>query len=338
MSLMHFEADLNEVNTLDQLESFRIAYLGKSGKLTLALKELGSLTPDEKKIRGAELNTIRDHINNALSLKKESLESDALEQTLKDDAVDVTLDGTPYTKGKIHILTQVMDDVRQYFYKRGFTVNEGPDVDTEEYNFDALNIPSHHPARQNHDTFYLDQPGYLLRTHTSNVQIHSMKKMTPPFRIMSMGRAYRSDDIDATHTPMFHQIEGLVLDKNIHFGHLKSTIIDFCRDFFNIPNLEVRFRPSFFPFTEPSAEVDIRCSRKGGVLELGKGDDWLEILGCGMVHPNVLTHCGIDPNEYQGFAFGMGVERLTMLRYGISDIRNFYESDNRFLNHFGAIA
>lgn len=337
-SLNDWQSELATTDNLEQLENFRLKFLGKSGLLTLSLKELGALDPEIRKTRGAELNVIRDQIINALNIRKVALEDVALNKAMVKDAIDVTLPTRPERQGHIHLLSQVMDEIQHYFYKRGFQLMDGPDIDTEEYNFDALNIPSHHPARQNHDTFYLENDGYLLRTHTSNVQIHTLKKMKPPMRALACGRAYRSDDIDATHTPMFHQIEGFVVDKNIHFGHLKATIIDFCRDFFGISNLNVRFRPSFFPFTEPSAEVDIGCSREKGVLKIGEGSDWLEILGCGMIHPNVLRACGVDSEIYQGFAFGMGVERLTMLKYGIADIRNFYESDERFLTHFGAIA
>ena len=252
----------------------------------------------------------------------------------------MSLPARPEARGRIHPITQTIDELTAIFCEMGFTVAEGPDIETDYYNFEALNFPPDHPARQDHDTFYLqpDAEGRrkVLRTHTSPVQVRTMEKTTPPIRIIVPGRTFRSDH-DATHSPMFHQVEGLVIDKKTHMGHLKGCLIDFCRAFFGIDDLPVRFRPSYFPFTEPSAEVDIGCSRKGGGLTIGAGDDWLEILGSGMVHPNVLRYAGIDPTVYQGFAFGMGIERIAMLKYGIPDLRPFYDTDLRWLKHYGFV-
>ena len=253
------------------------------------------------------------------------------------EKIDITLSPVPESKGTIHPISQTIDEITLIFGEMGFTVAEGPDIEDDWHNFTALNIPLDHPARQEHDTFYLpgeDGERKVLRTHTSPVQIRTMTDGEPPIRIIVPGRTYRSD-YDATHSPMFHQVEGLVIDKTSHMGHLKGCLIEFCRAFFEVDDLPVRFRPSYFPFTEPSAEVDIGCTREGGEFRIGHGDDWLEILGSGMINPNVLSNCGIDPNEYQGFAFGMGVERVAMLKYGIPDLRTFFESDLRWLRHYG---
>ncbi len=340
-----------------QLDDLKASLMGKTGTVTLALKNLGQLSIDEKKAKGAEINAIRDALIAAFTAKFDALTTEAINKKLSAEAVDITLPtrhavGSQNSIGRIHTLTSLMLEIKDFFYKRGFTFAEGPEVEDEWHNFDALNIPSHHPARQNHDTFYIktdslsnmnEEPSqlphsHLLRTHTSTVQIRALAKEKPPLRLISFGRVYRSDDLDATHTPMFHQIEGLVLDKGIHMGHLKGLIREFCSTLFGVSNVPVRFRPSFFPFTEPSAEVDIACSRKDGKLMIGEGGDWLELLGCGMVHPNVLTNCGVDPAEYQGFAFGIGLERLCMLKNGIIDIRQCYEGDDAWLKHFGSFS
>lgn len=331
MHTQWFEA-LHQCQTLQDLEALRVQVLGKSGHLTQLLKELGSLSLEEKKEKGAQLNAIRVSFQEALTLKKEELEEKALEKTLAEEYVDVSLPVETTLEGGLHPISKTIHDIELYFSHLGFQTTYGPDIEEESNNFDALNIPSHHPARQSHDTFYMedkDQEGKtLLRTHTSPVQIRFMRSHKPPFRILAPGRVYRCD-LDATHSPMFHQVEGLVVEKGVTMAHLKATIIDFCRDFFGVSDLPVRFRPSYFPFTEPSAEVDIGWNKKTG--ELGKGNDWLEVLGCGMVHPEVFKNVGLDPNEFQGFAFGLGIERFTMLRHNLSDIRSFYENDRRWL-------
>jgi len=281
---------------------------------------------------------VKDAVAQALDARKAALDSAGLDAALKQQRIDVTLPIRPEPEGRIHPISQTIDEMVAIFCEMGFQVAEGPHIETDEHNFTALNIPPEHPARQLHDTFYLpaksDGSQLLLRTHTSPVQIRSMRQMKPPLRIIVPGRTFRADS-DATHSPMFHQIEGLVIDDTSHMGHLKGAIVDFCRAFFDVDDLPVRFRPSFFPFTEPSAEVDIGCSRAGGGLTIGRGGDWLEIMGSGMVHPKVLQNCGIDPARYQGFAFGLGIERAAMLKYGIPDLRTFYESDLRWLRHYG---
>ncbi len=337
------------------LEEQRVALLGKKGTLTEALKTLGQATPEERKTLGAALNKIKEDITRALEEKKSALGAAELNERLKTETLDVTLPASPEAQGKIHPVSQVIEEISAIFADLGFSVAVGPDIEDEEHNFNALNIPESHPARQMHDTFYLsgqrsavsDQEKStnsdwslatgrrpLLRTHTSPVQIRTMRGMKPPYRFIAPGSTYRCDS-DLTHTPMFHQVEGFVIDKGIHMGHLKGCIIEFLKAFFELDNVPVRFRPSFFPFTEPSAEVDIGCARSRDSLKIGEGSDWLEVLGCGMVHPNVLKNCGIDPNEWQGFAFGMGVERLAMLKYGIPDLRTFFDSDVRWLQHYG---
>ena len=323
----------------DALEAVRVSVLGRNGQLTALLKGLGALTPDERKVRGAALNVLKAEIESALGGAKAQHEGAALNQRLAQERIDVTLPVRSDSDGRIHPISQTIDELIGIFGEMGFTVAEGPHIEDDFYNFTALNIPPEHPARQEHDTFYLtpraaDGSRKVLRTHTSPVQIRTMLAQKPPLRIIVPGRTFRSDH-DATHSPMFHQVEGLVIDKNIHMGHLKGCLIEFCRTFFEIDDLPVRFRPSYFPFTEPSAEVDIGCSREGGGLKIGAGADWLEILGSGMVHPKVLANCGLDPAEYQGFAFGMGIERIAMLKYGIPDLRTFYESDLRWLRHYG---
>ena len=333
-------ASIHSASTLDELEDIRITALGKKGTITGLMKSLGSLDPDKRKEAGQLLNAIKEEVASAIDVRKVTMEDAALETQLHRDRVDVTLPVRPESNGSIHPITQTIDELTAIFCEMGFTVADGPHIESDYYNFSALNIPPEHPARQEQDTFYLppDETGTprVLRTHTSPVQIRTMEKSTPPIKIIVPGRTFRSDH-DATHSPMFHQVEGLVIDKTSHMGHLKGCLIDFCRAFFGVDDLPVRFRPSYFPFTEPSAEVDIGCTRAGGEFRIGKGDDWLEILGSGMVHPRVLSGCGINPDEYQGFAFGMGIERIAMLKYGIPDLRPFYDTDIRWLKHYGFV-
>ncbi|MBP9752649.1 MAG: phenylalanine--tRNA ligase subunit alpha [Proteobacteria bacterium] len=331
LSLQNWKEHLKNVTSLQDLEDLKSKLLGKSGLLTAEMKQLGSLSLEEKREKGQELNNIRDEIQSSLEDKKNVFEEALLNEKINAEAIDLTLPSRPLKVGKTHILSQVMDDIKTYFTSLGFEFKTAPDIETEENNFDALNIPNFHPARQSQDTFYIDGQEreinrFLVRTHTSNAQIHTLKSCKPPLRSFTIGRAYRNDAIDATHTPMFHQLELIAVDETITMAHLKTTIVDFLKFFFNQKDLQVRFRPSFFPFTSPSAEVDIMM----------KGRGWLEILGCGLIHPNVLTNCGIDSNIYNGFAAGMGIERLTMLKYGIKDIRHFFENDQRFLNTFGS--
>jgi len=325
--------------SLDALEQIRVGSLGRNGRLTGLLKGLGALKPEERKARGADLNALKDEIEAALAAAQKNLAGAALQTRLAGEKLDVTLPVEASVEGRIHPISQTIDELTVLFGEMGFSVAEGPHIEDDFHNFTALNIPPEHPARQEQDTFYLaaeapDGGRKLLRTHTSPVQIRTMRAQKPPIRIIVPGRTFRSDH-DATHSPMFHQVEGLVIDKSCHMGHLKGCLIEFCRAFFGLADLPVRFRPSYFPFTEPSAEVDIGCSREGGGLKIGAGGDWLEILGCGMVHPKVLKNCNIDPGVYQGFAFGMGIERISMLKYGIPDLRTFYESDLRWLKHYG---
>lgn len=330
--------------SLGQLDEIRIRLLGKSGTVTSLLKELGKLEPDLRKERGAQINHLKQELTQLIDSQFVALQEQELQNRLARETLDVTLSPRPESIGAIHPITRTIQEFIAYFSALGFDVAYGPDIEDEEHNFTALNIPEHHPARQSHDTFYFGDPEgtlaasengrRLLRTHTSPVQIRTMKTQKPPIRLLVPGRVYRCDH-DATHSPMFHQVEGLVIDKAIHFGHLKSCVADFCKYFFEVNELKTRFRPSFFPFTEPSAELDIGCDRQKDSLKIGVGNDWLEVGGCGMVHPQVLINCGLDPDEYQGFAFGFGVERFAMLKYGIPDIRSMYESDIRWLRHFG---
>ncbi|OAN51112.1 phenylalanine--tRNA ligase subunit alpha [Paramagnetospirillum marisnigri] len=331
-------ASVAAATSLDQLDAARVAALGKKGTVTGLMKSLGGMGPDERKAAGAALNAARDEIEAAITAAKTVLEAKALDERLARERIDVTLSSRPEASGRIHPISQTIEEITAIFAQMGFTVAEGPDIEDDFHNFSALNIPPEHPARQMHDTFYFgERPEggrHLLRTHTSPVQIRTMLSEKPPIRVLVPGRTYRCDS-DMTHTPMFHQVEGLVIDETTHMGHLKGCLIEFVRAFFEVDDVPVRFRPSFFPFTEPSAEVDIGCSREGGELKIGPGAGWLEILGCGMVHPNVLRNCGIDPDRYQGFAFGMGVERVAMLKYGIPDLRTFFDSDLRWLRHYG---
>jgi phenylalanyl-tRNA synthetase alpha chain len=332
------EAALDAATDLRAWDAVRVGVLGKNGTLTGLLKALGKLAPEERRERGAALNVLRDALTGAIEARKLALEAAEMEARLGRERMDVTLPPRPRPTGLIHPISRTMEEMAAIFGAQGFGVAEGPDVEDDWRNFGALNIPAHHPARQDMDTFYLpgtDEEGRqrVLRTHTSPVQVRTMLNQAPPIRVIVPGRTYRADH-DATHSPMFHQVEGLVIDRDITLGHLKGCLIDFLRAFFGITNLPVRFRSSYFPFTEPSMEVDIGWNRRTG--ELGGGGDWLEILGSGMVHPKVLANCGIDPREWQGFAFGMGIERVTMLKHGMPDLRPFYESDIRWLRHYGS--
>ncbi|CAH2599968.1 phenylalanine--tRNA ligase subunit alpha [Rhodovastum atsumiense] len=331
------EAALAAATDLRAWDAIRVGVLGKSGRLTGLLKELGRLSAEERRERGAALNRLKEELTALVEARRLDLEAAALDARLAAERIDVTLPPRPSATGLIHPISRTMDEMAAIFGAMGFAIAEGPDIENDWLNFSALNIPAHHSAREDMDTFYLpaQTPGGrrpVLRTHTSPVQARSMLGRELPFRVIVPGRTYRADH-DATHSPMFHQVEGLVLDRNITLGHLKGCLIDFLRSFFGISDLPVRFRSSYFPFTEPSMEVDIGWNRKTG--ELGGGGDWLEILGSGMVHPKVLANCGIDPREWQGFAFGMGIERVTMLKHGIPDLRTFYESDIRWLRHYG---
>lgn len=332
---------INSAQDLSSLEEIRVSALGKKGTISNLMKNLGQTEPEIRKTAGQVLNILKTDIAAAINTRKEYLADASLSAKLDAERLDITLPIREQPKGTIHLIGHTIDEVVAIFGEMGFTVAEGPDIEEDWYNFTALNIPPEHPARQEHDTFYLPckKGGHqkVLRTHTSPVQIRTMIKRKPPIRIICPGRVYRSD-YDATHLPMFHQVEGLIVDKKIHMGHLKGCLIDFCRAFFNVDDLPVRFRPSYFPFTEPSAEVDIGCIRKDGELRIGRGENWLEILGTGMVNPKVLENCGIDSSKYQGFAFGMGVERIAMLKYGISDLRTFLENDLRWLQYYGIAA
>ncbi|MCU0838659.1 MAG: phenylalanine--tRNA ligase subunit alpha [Rhodospirillales bacterium] len=332
---------IEDAESLDAVEQLRIEELGKKGRITGLMRGLASLPAEERRAQGAALNVLKDEIVAALDRRRTRLEDEALDRRLVTERVDITLPPRPESAGFIHPISQTIDEVVAIFGEMGFAVAEGPDIEDDWHNFTALNIPPEHPARQEMDTFYLpgERDGHrvVLRTHTSPVQIRTMVASPPPLRIIAPGRTYRCDS-DATHSPMFHQVEGLIVDEATHMGHLKGCLIDFLRAYFAVDELPVRFRPSYFPFTEPSAEVDIGCTRSAGKLEIGHGSDWLEILGCGMVNPKVLAACGIDAGRYQGFAFGMGLERITMLKYGIPDLRTFFESDLRWLRHYGFAA
>jgi len=325
------------------IEEVRLAALGKKGEISLAMRELGKMTAEERQVAGPALNALKDEINSALAAKKSALGDAALDERLRGEWLDVTLPSRARRTGTIHPISQVTDEVAAIFADMGFAVAEGPQIDSDWYNFDALNIPGHHPARAEMDTFYMhradgdNRPPHVLRTHTSPVQIRTMEKQGAPIRVIAPGRVYRAD-YDQTHTPMFNQVEGLAIDKDISMANLKWVLEEFVKTYFEVDNVDLRFRASHFPFTEPSAEVDIRCSWEGGTLKVGEGDDWLEILGSGMVHPKVLQNAGVDPNEWQGFAFGMGIDRIAMLKYGIPDLRAFFDSDLRWLRHYGFAA
>lgn len=333
-------SDIAAASDEADLEAVRVASLGKKGSISEAMKSLGKMDVEERKIMGPALNALKNEVANAVAARKAVLETEALERRLATETIDVTLPvpAGPAERGRIHPVSQVVDEITAIFADMGFAIAEGPDIETDYYNFTALNFPEGHPAREMHDTFFFnpkeDGERLLLRTHTSPVQIHTMKAEEPPIRVVIPGRTYRCDS-DQTHTPMFHQIEGLVVDKTSTVGTMKWVLAEFCKAFFEVPEVDMRFRPSFFPFTEPSLEVDIRCDRSGDNVKIGQGDDWLEILGCGMLHPNVLKSGGLDPDEYQGFAWGMGIDRIAMLKYGMPDLRAFFDGDARWLSHYG---
>jgi len=336
---------------LQALDAVRVAALGKTGSISNLLKSLGGMSPDERKTAGPAINGLRDRVSALINARKAELEAAALDEKLQAERVDLTLPAPARRKGSVHPTMQVFDELIAIFAEMGFAVAEGPDIEDDFHNFTALNFPPKHPAREVHDTFFFntrpDGERKLLRTHTSPVQIRTMQRTNtpppaswishgqePPIRVVIPGRTYRKDS-DQTHTPMFHQMEGLVIDRGIHMGQLKWTLETFVKRFFEIDSVVARFRPHYFPFTEPSAEMDIQCDRSGGEIKIGQGNQWLEILGCGMVHPNVLRSCGLDPDEWQGFAFGMGIDRLAMLKYGIPDLRDMFAADVRWLDHYG---
>ncbi len=332
------------------LETLRVEALGKQGFVSQLMRTLGQMSPDERQAMGPKLNGLKDRLTEALAARKAELAEAALEAKLRAEAVDVTLPAARVRVGAIHPISHVMEELAAICGEMGFVLEEGPDIETDFNNFTALNFPDKHPARDAHDTFFLGRtPGNdpnapaapmdararkLLRTHTSPVQVRTMLKQKPPIRMICQGRTYRVDS-DATHTPMFHQMEGLVIDRTSTMADLKGTVTALAKAFFEVDEVEVRFRPHFFPFTEPSAEMDVRCDRSGGQLKIGQGEDWLEVLGCGMVHPNVIRNCGLDPNEWQGYAFGFGVDRLAMLKYGMPDLRDVFSNDARWLKHYG---
>ncbi|MBV9996317.1 MAG: phenylalanine--tRNA ligase subunit alpha [Caulobacteraceae bacterium] len=344
-------AQIEAAADLEALEGLRVAALGKAGVVSALLRSLGQMSPEARKTEGPAINGLRDRLTAKIGARKAALEEAALEAELEAGRLDLSLPAPPRRRGQVHPTLQVMDEMIAIFAEMGFSVAEGPDIEDDFHNFTALNFPPRHPAREMHDTFFL-KPGAdgerkLLRTHTSPIQVRVMRRTNvavgapqfevfqdPPIRIVGPGRVYRCDS-DATHTPMFHQLEGLVIDKAIHMGHLKWTLDAFVRRFFEADNVVTRFRPHHFPFTEPSAEMDVQCDRSAGQVKIGAGSDWLEILGGGMVHPNILANCGLDPDEWQGFAFGLGVDRLAMLKYGMPDLRDFFAADVRWLGHYG---
>ena len=328
---------IENCKTLQELEVIRLGYLGKKGLLPSEMKLLSNLPIDQKKIKGQELNKLKTFIEVSVNDHKILIENAELEQKLKNERIDVTLPHTEEVTGKIHPISQTIFSITEIFGNLNYSVEAGPDIESDFNNFSALNIPPHHPAREMQDTFYVNNSNgedNVLRTHTSPVQVRTMLKSKPPIKIIVPGRTYRSDS-DSTHTPMFHQVEGLVVNEDATMADLKSTLILFLKEFFEIDNLKYRFRPSYFPFTEPSAEMDVAYTKKNNVLKIGEGDDWLEILGCGMVNPKVLENCNIDSSIYQGFAFGMGIERLSMLKYGITDMRSLFDLNLKWLDHYG---
>ena len=329
LSKLRGKLDISEIN---QIKS---DLFGKSGLISTQFKKIGSIADSERKKFASDLNIIKDELQDLISSKINEVESAEINKKLEKEKIDITLPERSFVRGKIHPVSQTIDEISSIFSEIGFSVEEGPDVENEYNNFTALNTPENHPARDMHDTFYLDEKKQkLLRTHTSPVQIRTMLKDKPPFKIIAPGRTYRSDS-DQTHSPMFHQVEGLHIDKNINMGHLKGCLNYFIKEFFEVDKIKMRFRPSHFPFTEPSAEVDIGYEMKDGKIIIGEGNQWLEILGCGMVHPNVLKNVKVDPSKFQGYAFGIGIDRLAMLKYGINDLRAFFDCDYRWLNHFG---
>ena len=330
-----FLLKLKEKLSLLEINQIKTDLFGKNGLISSQFKKIGTLDETERKKFASDLNVIKDELQNLINLKISEIEKAKINQKLEQEKIDITLPERPFVRGKIHPVSQTIDQISSIFSEIGFSVEEGPDVENEYNNFTALNTPDNHPARDMHDTFYLDQnKETLLRTHTSPVQIRTMSKDKPPFKIIAPGRTYRSDS-DQTHSPMFHQVEGLHIDKDINMGHLKGCLNYFIKEFFEVKKIKMRFRPSHFPFTEPSAEVDIGYEIKDGKIIIGEGNRWLEILGCGMVHPNVLKNVKVDPKKFQGYAFGIGIDRLAMLKYGINDLRAFFDCDYRWLNHFG---
>ena len=329
LSKLKSKIDINQVNQI------KTELFGKNGLISSQFKNIGSVAETERKKFAADLNSIKDELQDLINSKVNEIETAEINEKLAKEKVDITLPERSFVQGKIHPVSQTIDEISSIFSEIGFSIEEGPDVENEYYNFTALNTPDNHPARDMHDTFYLDEnKEFLLRTHTSPVQIRTMLKEKPPYKIIAPGRSYRSDS-DQTHAPMFHQVEGLHIDKDINMGHLKGCLNYFIKEFFEVDKIKMRFRPSHFPFTEPSAEVDIGYEIKDGKIVIGEGDKWLEILGCGMVHPNVLKNAKVDPLNYQGYAFGIGIDRLAMLKYGINDLRAFFECDYRWLNHYG---
>lgn len=333
-------SEISAASDLKTLDDVRIAYLGKKGKISDLLKSLGKMAPEERKEAGQTINALKVEVTAAITDAGQTLATAAMTQRLATERVDVTqpVRPAPTMQGRVHPISQVLDEIIAIFSDLGFSVAEGPDIETDYYNFTALNFPQGHPAREMHDTFFFnpDEDGNrkVLRTHTSPVQIRTMETQEPPIRIVIPGRTYRMDS-DQTHTPMFHQLEGLVIDKQSHIGQLRWVLEEFLKAFFEVDNVETRFRPSFFPFTEPSMEVDVQCDRSGNEIKIGQGIDWLEILGCGMVHPNVIRNCGLDPDVYQGFAWGIGIDRIAMLKYGMPDLRAFFDADQRWIDHYG---
>ena len=334
-------AEIDAAGDEAALETVRVSALGKKGSVSELLKSLGAMTPEERKDKGPAINGLKQRVTDALAARRTALRDAAIEARLAAEKLDVTLPvrQAPAERGRIHPISQVIDEIAAIFGDLGFAIAEGPDIETDYYNFTALNFPEGHPAREMHDTFFFpadaDGAAKVLRTHTSPVQIRTMETQKPPIRIVIPGKTYRQDS-DATHSPMFHQVEGLVVDKTANVANMKWVLEEFCKAFFEVPSVTMRFRPSFFPFTEPSLEVDIQCDRsRPGEVRFGEGNDWMEILGCGMVHPNVLRAGGLDPDEYQGFAWGMGIDRIAMLKYGMPDLRAFFDADVRWLQHYG---
>ena len=320
---------------ISEINQIKTELFGKNGLISLQFKKIGTIADTDRKKFASDLNIIKDELQDLINSKTKEIEIAEINEKLEKEKIDITLPERSFVRGKIHPVSQTIDEISSIFSEIGFSVEEGPDIENEYNNFTALNTPDNHPARDMHDTFYLDEKKEkLLRTHTSPVQIRTMLKDKPPFKIIAPGRTYRSDS-DQTHAPMFHQVEGLHIDKNINMGHLKGCLNYFIKEFFEVEKIKMRFRPSHFPFTEPSAEVDIGYEIKDGKIVIGEGDQWLEILGCGMVHPNVLKNVKVDPSKYQGYAFGIGIDRLAMLKYGINDLRAFFDCDYRWLNHFG---
>ena len=332
--LSDFNSQISKIENKQQLEEIRINFLGKKGFVTELFLQLKNVANEEKKAFGASINQVRDEVTKKIDAAKNDFENAELNEKLQGEKIDLSAPIRKQNEGLIHPINKVMQEIEEIFGELGFDFAQGPEIEDDFHNFTALNMPKDHPARQMQDTFYLENSELLLRTHTSNTQIRKMLNSQPPLKVAALGRVFRRDS-DQTHTPMFHQFEGFVVDENVNMGHLKWTLENFLEKFFEVKNVELRFRPSFFPFTEPSAEVDINYSLENGRIKIGKGDKFMEILGCGMIHPNVLKNCNIDSTKYQGFAFGIGIERLAMLKYGITDLRMFFENDVRFLKHYG---